>query len=352
MNYVYTQNPTASKPIILIDRYIGTDANGNTGIEESQFTREVLSLKNAGVAEAEVWINSKGGLWSTSVGIVSAMNNSGIKFTTYNMGFADSSAGHIFQAGHKRVWMPQSLGLIHEIQGYGSDTVLDSMNASVATMLCGKTNKSADEVRGLMRSNTMMDAQMAKDYGFCDEVASTGAQSILKFTNSSEAYEAGQSEIKKLLPKNKNMEALNQLLGLANEASEAAQVQAINKIIEAKNVAETKVTQLEGELATANTTLTEVSGKLLVAENTILEAANESKRIQAEQLVNEHKGKRIQDTPENITRWTNAAIADFDGTKALIEAINLNIVAPKPKQEPQAGEKKVITTVHEYMTAK
>ena len=329
VNYLYTQNPTAKKPIILIDQYIGTDAKGNVGIEESQFTREVLSLQNAGITEADVWINSKGGLWSTSVGIVSAMNNSSIKFTTYNMGFADSSAGHIFQAGQKRVWMPQAIGLVHEIQGNGSEHVLEAMNASIATMLCEKTKKSADEVRGLMKANTMMNADMAEQYGFCDEVAKTGAQNILTFTNSSDAYDAGQEQIKKLLPKNKSMEAVNNLLGLTNDANEASQLTAINKIIEARNAAETKLVAVETELSNTKSTLTETNGKLLVAENAILTATNESKRIKAEVLVKEHVGKRIVDTPDNITKWTNLAIADHDGTKALIEAINLNVVAPK-----------------------
>lgn len=347
---MYTQNPDAKKPIILIDRYIGVDAQGNVGIEESQFTREVLSLKNAGVSEAEVWINSKGGLWSTSVGIVSAMNNSGIKFTTYNMGFADSSAGHIFQAGHKRVWMPQALGLIHEIQGMGSESVLDAMNASVAVMLCGKTNKSAEDVRVLMKDNTMMDAKMAVDYGFCDEVAKTGAQNILSFTNSSDAYEAGQKQIKDLLPKNKNMEAVNRLLGLTNEASEDAQLKAINAIIAAKNEAETKLNQKEAELSNANASLNEAQGKLAVAENAILTAENAAKQTKAEALIAEHKGKRIVDTPDNILKWTNLAVADYDGTKALIEAINLNVKAPEtPKHTKSANAP--FTSVAEYMAA-
>lgn len=331
VNYEYVQNPTAKKPIILIDKYIGTQADGSVGIEESQFTREVLSLKNEGVTEAEVWINSKGGLWSTSVGIVSAMNNSGINFTTYNMGFADSSAGHIFQAGHKRVWMPQALGLIHEIQGMGSESVLEAMNASVATMLCGKTNKSAEEVRGLMKENTMMDAKMAKDYGFCDEVAKTGAQNILSFTNSSDAYEAGQQQIKILLPKNKCMEAVNKLLGLTNEASEAAQLKAINDIIEAKNAAEQALTAETLKLTNANTLITDLQGKLNTANETILTAENAAKTAKAEALVKEHTGTRITDDADVIAKWVTMATNDYEGTKDIIESINLNVRAPKPE---------------------
>ena len=353
MKYEYTQNPTAKKPIILIDKYIGTNEQGVTGIDEGQFTREVLSLKNAGVTEAEVWINSKGGAWSTSVGIVSAMNNSGIDFTTKNMGFADSSAGHIFQAGKTRVWMPQSLGLIHEIQGDGDSSVKEAMNGSVATMLCGKTNQTAEQVRGLMKGNTMMDAKMAKDYGFCDEVGKTGSQNILKFTNRSEAYEAGQKQIKNLLPKNKNMEAVNKVLGLTNEASETAQLEAIGKIIEAKNAAETTLTAKVLELTNATEALTIANGKLLLAENSILTATNDSKKVKAEALVKEHAGKRIVDTPESIAKWTNAAIDNYDATKTLIEGINYNATAPVPPTvNAQRSKDAPPTSVSEWMAKK
>lgn len=347
MKFEYTQNPTAKTPIILIDKYIGTNSAGITGIDENQFTKEVLSLKNAGVTEAEIWVNSKGGLWSTSVGIVSAMNNSGINFTTYNMGFADSAAGHIFQAGKHRVWMPQAIGLIHEIQGVGSANVLEAMNASVAVMLCEKTNKSADDVRELMKNNTMMDATMAEQYGFCDEVAKTGVQNILSFTNSSDAYEAGQEQIKKLLPKNKSMEALNSILGLQNEASADAQLAAIKAIIDAKNVAETQITTLTEQLTTATNSVTDLTGQLATANNAILTAENAVKATKAEALVKEHLGTRIVDTPENILMFTNLAIDNYDNAKKIIEAINVNIKAPKMEQKK--ANPNVITNVAQYM---
>lgn len=351
MEYKYTQNPTAKIPIIVIDQLIGTNEAGVTGIDEGQFTREILALKNAGVTNAEVWINSKGGLWSSGVGMVSAMNSSGIDFTTVNMGFADSTAGHIFQAGKVRRWKPYALSLIHEIQGNGSADILEAMNNSIATMLCGKTNKTAAEVRALMAANTPMDADMAKDFGFCDIVDKMDGQSILRFTNSSEAFAEGEKQIKKALPKNKNMKEVNEILGLTNEASETAQLTAIKTIINARNAAETALATEKTEHATTKEALTLTTGKLTVAENSILTATNESKRIKAEALVKEHVGTRIVDTPENITRFTNLAVADYDGTKAIIEAINLNAKAPEPIPAVKRSENAPITSVSEYRNA-
>ena len=118
-----------------------------------------------------MWINSKGGLWSSSVGIVSAMNNSGIKFTTRNMGFCDSAGGHLFQAGAERIWNANAVGLVHEVQGFASEQIMEAMNASVATMLCGKTKQTTEQVRVLMKAETMIDHKMAYDLGFCDNDA-------------------------------------------------------------------------------------------------------------------------------------------------------------------------------------
>lgn len=344
MEYVYVQNPNAKNPIILLDVYIDKHVG-------STLSREILALKNAGKTEAEIWINSKGGYWSEGVSIVGSMVNSGINFTTVNMGYVDSTAGHIFQKGKKRVWMNYGLGLIHNIQGVGSASIKEAMNASVATMLSEKSNQTPAQIRDLMNRETMMTSELAEQYGFCDEVRP--CSDPLNLTNSSDATEVidfGEQQIKKLLPKNKNMEALNVVLGLTNEASEGAQLSAVNKIIEAKNAAETSLTAKITELTNANEALRTANGKLLTAENALLAATNESKKTAAAALVEKHRGTRIVDTPENILNYTNAAIADFDGTKTLIEGINLNTKAPLP---PGAGgtrgDKAPVISVSEYM---
>ena len=349
MQFEYVQNPNAKRPIILVDKYIGRDANGIVGIDGAKFAREILALKNAGKTEAEVWINSKGGQWSEGVSIVGSMRNSGIDFTTVNMGYADSTAGHIFQQGKTRLWADYALGLVHNIQGEGSEQIIEAMNNSVATMLSEKSNQSVEQVRGLMAEGTMLTYKMAKEYGFCDD--KIDCTDILSFTNSSDPVEVlgfGQNQIKKLLPKNKNMEALNQVLGLTNEASEAAQLKAINAIMEARNAAETKLTEQTLALTNAQTALATAESKLLVAETQLLTATNAAKQTAAEALVKEHVGKRIANDPAMILKWTNAAVADYEGTKTLIEGINLNVSAPVPPTQHVRGKDAPIISVAEY----
>lgn len=349
VQYEYVQNPNAKRPIILVDKYIGRDTNGVMGIDGGQFAREVLSLKNAGVTQAEVWINSKGGQWSEGVSIVSSMRNSGIDFTTINMGYADSTAGHIFQQGNTRLWAPYAIGLVHNIQGDGNEQIIEALNNSVATMLSEKSNQSVEQVRELMAAETILSYKTAKEYGFCDD--KLDCSDILSFTNSSDPVEVhgyGQTQINKLLPKNKSMQALNEVLGLTNEASETAQLKAINAIIEARNTAEAKVTAQALELTNANTAKEAAEAKLLVAETNLLNATNVAKQTAAEALVKEHVGKRIADDAAMITKWTNAAIADYEGTKALIESINLNVTAPTPPAQHTRGKDAPIISVAEY----
>jgi ATP-dependent protease ClpP protease subunit len=333
VNYEYVQNPNAKRPIILLDRYIGTNVGG-------QFAREILALKNSGVSEAELWINSKGGLWSEGVNMVGAMRNSGIDFTTINMGYVDSTAGHIFQQGNTRKWMPYGLGLVHEIQGSATPEIMESMNNSVATMLSEKSKISVGEVRGLMSKDgvgTLMDYEMAARLGFCDEVLP--CYDIMAFTNSSDAneiHEFGQQQIKKALPKNTSME-LNSILGLANEASETAQVSAIKAIMDARNAADAKVLALTTSLTTTTTALTETTNRLTEAEGRILEAENAAKQTNADALIAEHKGKRISEDAAVVAQWTKMAVADYEGTKTILEGLNVNVTAPNPLEVTNAN---------------
>jgi len=352
VEYIYTQNPTAKKPIILVDKYIGTDAKGVTGIDGGQFAREVLALKNDGKTEVEVWINSKGGNISDGFNIYGSLKNSGLNVTTVNMGAVDSTAGWIYQAGNHRVWMNYGLGLIHNVQGAGN--AIAAANLSVATMLASKSTKTVDDCMALMASDTIMNATIANDYGFYDELRNCNDITLL--TNTSDIGEVkafGDKQTKKLLPKNKSMEALNQVLGLTNDASEASQLIAINKIIEAKNTAETALATKTTELKTATDALTEANGKVLAAETQLTNATNENKKTAAAALVKEHVGKRLPDDAAVIEKWTNQAIADYDGTKALIEGLNVNAVAPKaPGNNPARSANAPIISVGEYMAKK
>ncbi len=349
MQYVYTQNPQSPKPIMLVDKYIGRDASGNVGVDGGQFARELLALKGSGKSEVEVWINSKGGNVSEGMSIYAALKQSGLKVKTVNQGVVDSTAGWIFQAGHEREWMSHGLGLVHNATNQSGEPI-EEVNDSVATMLASRCKLSTSEVRNLMKQDTILTASKAVEYGFCDYITNTSAKDFYSITNASDVTQvqnAGEAIIK---AKISNME-VNKLLGLSNEASAEAQAAAINSIIEAKNAAETKATAAEARIATLTETINAANTELAEAKNKLTEIENAAKVTAAKALVAPHLGVRIANTPEVAEKWEKLAVADYEGTKEILESLNVSRQAPAtPAKTTATGEKKVITSVADYIS--
>jgi hypothetical protein len=46
-----------NKPVILVDKHIGSDDLYGDGIMANDFVRELTAIENSGYAECEVWIN-------------------------------------------------------------------------------------------------------------------------------------------------------------------------------------------------------------------------------------------------------------------------------------------------------
>lgn len=314
MKYVYTPNPAAAKPVVLVDQYIGRMPDGTMGIDGTQFAHEILSLKDAGKSTVEVWINSKGGRVSEGYSMHAALMNSGVDSTTINMGVVDSTAGWVYLAGKRRLWAPHALALVHEVTN-ASGEVNEEVSNSVAQIIADNTKLSFDAARSLMKEGRILNAQDALTMGFAHELLNVnvnGLDALLTATNANDTEAVqryGKVFTEKLLNKSKGMN-LNELLGLTNDANETAQYEAINKIITARNEAQTA-------LATATNQVTELTNA-----NTALLTER------AEALVSKHVGTRISDDAEAKAHWSKLAIADYEGTKKLIESLNVSIQAP------------------------
>ena len=335
---------------MLVDKYIGKDASGNVGVDGGQFARELIALKSEGKTAVEVWINSKGGNVSEGMSIYAALKQSGLKVKTVNQGVVDSTAGWIFQAGDEREWMSHGLGLVHNATNAAGESV-EPVNESVATMLASRCKLSIPEIRNLMKQDTILTASKAVEYGFCDYVTNTSANDFYTITNTSDITQvlnAGEAIIK---AKIQNME-VNKLLGLSNEASVEAQAAAINNIIEAKNAAEAKATSAEAKVAALTETINAANTELAEAKNKLVEIENAAKATAAKSLVAPHLGVRIANTPEVAEKWEKMAIADYEGTKEILESLNVNRQAPAAptRTEGAPGAKKVVTSVADYIT--
>src|SRR4051794_5419098 len=95
--WLYTVDPAADEPIMLIDKHIGFDEVEGSGIMGDIFQKELLALDGMGKSRIQVWINSPGGLVSDGYNIYNAILKSQTKVDTYCTGMAASIAGVIFQ---------------------------------------------------------------------------------------------------------------------------------------------------------------------------------------------------------------------------------------------------------------
>jgi len=316
VEYQYCPNPNSEVPVMLINKHIGINAKGEEGIMSDQFQRELLSLKNQGKTNVDVWVNTAGGNIYQGWGMYGAMKDCGMNVTTKNIGLASSVGSWLMQAGNKRVWNSYALSEMHNAGNVSADSDTNPINEGIALMLTSKTGKTTDEVRAMMNDSRIITAQEALSMGLCDEVTNLGESSL----NIVEATNHAENLIVKTFVKSSNMSKVNELLGLTNEASEVATFEAVSKLVTAKNEAEQKLTATETLLSTTTVKLTEVT-------NEVENLKKAEKQTKAEALIAELKGKSLPSVASLLVSWTNLAVNDYDSAKAMIEGLALNATA-------------------------
>lgn len=125
-----------------------------------------------------VRINSGGGLVMAGMEIYSllhGLDNVEVEVT----GIAASAAGVIAEAGKTVRMHPVSMIMVHNVSGsFSGDyhemkhgaTVLQDMNAAIASAFVEKSGRPLDEVLNIMDKETWLTAEQAVEYGFADEV--------------------------------------------------------------------------------------------------------------------------------------------------------------------------------------
>jgi DNA repair exonuclease SbcCD ATPase subunit len=191
-------------------------------------------------------------------------------------------------------------------------------------------------------------AEQCKEYGLCTDIEAT-ADANKKYAGTNKDVKALLSFSNNILNSkinNKVMKKVTNKLGLTEGSNEDAISEAIDKINSARNQAEAKNTELQEQLRIANAAkdeakkkIDEVQAKLEEAETTIAEQVEAAATVEATEVVNSFKN-RIGDKPEALTAWINQYKANPETTKAMLEALPLNTVAP---QIPGAGGGKVAT---------
>lgn len=285
MNFIYTVDPNAVEPIMLINKHIGYDSEKGIGVMGDQFQSELLALDAMGKYRVKVYINSTGGSVLDAYSIYSTMLHTKCKVDTYCMGICASSAAQIFEAGAVRYMSDFGMLMIHNVQGVGGETE-QRFNESINTILSQKTGKDTGEIAVMMQKETWFDSSSAINHGFADKIVVSADMNRPRLSQSVNDWALASNYLDKILNKTEYKMDLTKIcnaLDLNPEASEGAVLKAINSLSEkkdkelnevknnlsvvtgAKNALETKVTDLEKVISDSKVELD--ATKLELAKN-------------------------------------------------------------------------------------
>ncbi len=150
-----------------------------------QFKEEFEKLQKC--KRIELHLNSYGGDATVGILIHNLLKESGKSITCYIDAIAASAAFTIASACEKVLVYPGSIMMCHEVKSllwgyYGNDDLKEVMsgntayNNSAAAMYAKKSGMSKQQCLNLMNKTTWMDAEMAIQYGFADEIIEVDPQ--------------------------------------------------------------------------------------------------------------------------------------------------------------------------------
>lgn len=326
---------------MLINKHIGFDESEGMGVDGSLFQQELLALDAMGKRRIQVWINSPGGIVMDGYNIYNAILKSKTKVDTYNVGIAASIAAVIFQAGRTRYMADYAKLMYHNPYG-GNSKELGVLKDSIAVMVCERTGKDKDSILKIMDRTTWISASEALADNFCDTVEYSSNQNKKRMVSTEpKAMWIECTEILNSLLPNKNekpmLSKVTNKLGLIDGSNEDTILAAITQIQNKAEQAEAKAADLENKLNEKEAEKKEVESKLTNATNKLQEvetakreAEKQAVEVKAKNMVEGYaKAGRIKNDAETITKWTNLAVTDFDGTEALIKDLPVHKTAQK-----------------------
>lgn len=318
MNLKFT-NIVSEKATMLIYKHIGNDVELGRGIDGSDFANEVLWLnKNSDCNEIEVRINSIGGSVSDGLSICSAILNSDKPVSTVIDGMAYSMAGVIAMCGTKKRMVDFGTFMMHNAQGGSDEDVLNLITNSLAKIFERTTVLTLANCKDLMSKETWMSSDECLRMGLVDEIISTTNKKPIANTTVLELH----NFYNKLI--NKPMIKVTNLLKLANEASEDAIVEAIEKI-------ETEKTGIVSEIDALKNENKDLKEKLKSFEDS--EAAKQATE-KLEVIENAIKEKKIEATKKDY--FVNSAMTSTY-LKEMFEAIKIPYTPVFNSAESAAG---------------
>jgi ATP-dependent protease ClpP protease subunit len=343
MKLKYTQYADSDEPIMLINKHIGMDAEDGEGIMGAQFQTELMYLDTLGKKRIKVFVLSPGGSVMDGMMIYNAILTTKTKVDTYNMGVAASIAGVICQAGRTRYVMDYALSMMHnpfDPTSLGATPELQSFKDSIVKMLARKNpSKTEEQISDYMNNTTWMNAEIAKEAGFYDviEVSSdmNKPRAVSTITDAKatwKQYANYYNSINKNQTPTTNMKNVFNKLKITENSSEEVMVKAIEAIENRATTAEIEKNKVVGELEKAKTDLAALQNKVtdLEAAAQVVKEKEDAEKAKAlndaADLLIENAAKvgKIKNDVDTIKNMKAQAVQNFDGTKAVIDAMPLN----------------------------
>ena len=340
---IYCIDENIDEPIMLINTHIGYDDDEGMGIDGALFQKELLYLDTLGKKRIQIWINSIGGVVMDGYSIASAIIKTKTPVDTFNVGICASIAGVIFMCGRNRVAMDYSLLMIHKPSGGNDEKVLELMQESLVTMLTAKSGLTMEQVAELMDATSWINATECLKMGFATEIEKT-SQNDDTITSTyyadifTQANKITNKILKPIINTKKSMLKVTNKLGLNDDANEESILNAIEKIVNSSMTEAEAMKKTICEMETELTSLKEKYDAMIIEVETEKEMSQEKEAM--DMISNFAKLGRIKNDEETVKVWVNLAKSDFEGTKAIIENLPLNVVANKietvvNKDEPQ-----------------
>jgi len=329
---IYCIDENIDEPIMLINTHIGYDDEEGMGIDGALFQKELLYLDTLGKKRIQIWINSIGGVVMDGYSIASAIIKTKTPVDTFNVGICASIAGVIFMCGRNRVAMDYSLLMIHKPSGGNDEKVLELMQESLVTMLTAKSGLTMEQVSALMDATSWINATECLKMGFATEIEKT-SQNDDTITSTyyadifTQANKITNKILKPIINTKKSMLKVTNRLELNDDASEDSILNAIEKIVNSSITEKEAMQKTISEMETELTLLKEKYDAMIIEVETEKEASEEKEAM--DMISNFAKLGRIKNDDETVKVWVNLAKADFEGTKAIIENLPLNVVANK-----------------------
>lgn len=374
--WLYTVNPDAEDPVMLINDHIGFDEEEGFGIMGALFQKELLALDQicleTNKKRIQVWINSPGGIVEDGMSIFSAIQKSTTKVDTYCVGMAASIAGVIFQAGARRVMSDYAYLMYHNPYGSDDDKGMAAVTDMICKMIAGRTGKSVVDIQKMMDKTSWISADEALATGMCDKIEASSDLNKRRQANiqdnAKNFWKESKLILNKLFQTSNNSVMPDQFpfskiankLGLVTQASDDAIVEQINSILNKKADADKKAEDLEKKMDDLKKCMEDKKGEYdemkkkhddLKKDHDDLKAKKDDEDKKAsdkKKADDEDKAKnlierfakegRIPSDTDTMAAWKAKAVADFDGIKNLIEKLPINKRAVTIDINKQGGD--------------